>query len=52
MDHGTLPSQRPLIVLAHKQAIRNGQHRLVKVGGSPSVSLALAYAFAFLAEGY
>jgi hypothetical protein len=46
----TLPSKRPLIVLAHKQAIKDGQHRLGKAGTSPSVSLALAYAFAFLAQ--
>jgi len=43
-----LPPERPLIVLTHRPAVRDGQHR---VGGSPdkgSVGLALAYVVGFL----
>ena len=43
-----LPSHRPLIVLAHQQLIRDGQHRVGQRPRSPAVALALAYAYAFL----
>ena len=43
-----LPSQRPLIVLTHRAAVRDGQHRVDSGANGASIGLALAYAAGFL----